>query len=201
MRNAFLALTAAALAAGCGPTRMDATEAARVLEHFATGSREAVDVCAADGRNTLRGAVRAYSAAMAQGGQTWPNLRAPDEASEMPTAVELSVLISYAAGFVRSSDLQSRARGQAQRMALANLPHLIEFRGVAMTACAEVVAVQRAAAAYLREMQDYRVLVESAERRGGREAVDRIRRQSQRVEDRRADMEAAARVVQARIDG
>lgn len=200
MRKALLALTAAALAAGCGPTRMNAADAAHVLERFAAGAHDAVDVCAVDGRHTLRGAVRAYGEAMAEGGQAWPNLQGFEGRQEMLTAVELSVVISYAAGFVRSSDLQSNARGRMQRLALSNLPHLIQFRGVAMTACAEVVAVQRAAAAYLREMQAYQVIVETAGRRGGREAADRIMRQRQRVDDRRADMEAAARVVHARMD-
>lgn len=197
MRSAILALSA--LAVACAPVSMSATDAAMVLEAFTAGAPEAVDVCKAEGRNQLRGAVRAYGEAMHENGQDWPALVEPDERQEPMSAMEITVLIAFAAGFVQASDLQQPARGRAQRLAFAHLPHMIELRGVAMDACPDVVAMQRAASRYMLEMERYAHVVESARRNGGEAAVGRILSQNAVLKRAQEDMERAAALIQARM--
>lgn len=78
---------------------MPASEAGAWLERFAA-SAAPDNVCTPQGRATLRGAVRAYGRAMAEGGQVWPNIAAIGQEPNAITAVEASVMIAAASGLV-----------------------------------------------------------------------------------------------------
>lgn len=177
---------------------MSATEAAGVIEAFTAGAPE-VDVCVADGRSQLRGAVRAYGAAMHENGAVWPAIIAPDDAREPMSATEVSVLIAFAAGFVQASDLPAAARGKARMLVLEHLPQVMKLRGVAAEACGEVVMMQRAASRYLLEMERYRDVIESARRNGGEAAVGRILAQNAVLKRAQEDMQHAAALIEVRM--
>lgn len=179
---------------------MSAGDAALVLEAFTAGAPDAADVCAPAGRDQLRLAVRTYGATMAENGQDWPAVAEPDARQEQMSAVEVAVVIAFAAGFVQGSDLLQPARGRAQRLAFAHLPHMIKLRGVAMDACPDVVAMQRAASRYMLEMERYADVIASARRNGGEAAVGRILSQNAVLKRAEEDMQHAAALIQARMD-
>ncbi len=195
MRIVIAALCVGALGA-CAPAPMPPVQAAHVLEAFAAGAADAVDVCASDGRSTLRSAVRSYAAAMAESGVSWPNLREPEDTAEPLDALEASVLISFAAGFIEASDLPQPARGRAYRMAMAHAPQVWSFRRVADEACAEVAALQRAAARYVLEMERYRDVSASARGQSGGAALTRQRALMRRAE---SDLAMAVAAIDARV--
>lgn len=197
MRHAIFAAAALALA-GCGPAPMNALEAAQVLEAFTAGSGP--DVCDAAGRGQLRGAVRAYGEAMTENGQDWPALVEPDKTQQPLTAVEISVMISFAAGFVHATDLPRAARGRAQRLMLEHLPHMMRLRRVGVEHCTEVVSMQRAASRYMLEMERMKHAVESARRNGGEGAVALLLHQNAVIRRAQEDMQIAAAAIEARME-
>jgi hypothetical protein len=197
MRHAIFAAAALALA-GCGPAPMNALEAAQVLEAFTAGAGP--DVCAPGGRGQLRGAVRAYGEAMTENGAEWPALAAHEEEQQALSSVEVSVMISFAAGFVHATDLPRAARGRAQMLVLEHLPHMMRMRRVGVEHCAEVVSMQRAASRYMLEMERMKHAVESARRNGGEGAVAQLLHQNAVIRRAQEDMEIAAAAIQARMD-
>ena len=74
-RGLVLALAAALSACAPAPVHMPAAQAAEVLNLFSAG-RGPANVCSADGRALLRGAVRAYSREMNRSGVAWPGTEA-----------------------------------------------------------------------------------------------------------------------------
>jgi hypothetical protein len=197
-RGFVLAFVAALCACAPAPVRMPAARASEVLNLFAAG-RGPADLCSAEGRAMLRGAVRAYGEEMRVSGLTWPALPGA-EGSENVTQVDVSVLIAFAAGFVRTSDFQQPLRGKLALFTIAGLPDVISLRRAARVACADIKTLQQAAARVLIETDRMADMVASARRRGGAEAVERLVRQSERVERAQEDMREAAAVVEALIE-
>jgi hypothetical protein len=196
-RGLLLALAAALGACAPQPVRMPAAQASEVLNLFASGSGPA-NICSADGRALLRGAVRAYSAEMAQAGVTWP---ATPETAQQLTHVDVSVMIAFAAGFVKSSDFRGPSRRFLSQLTFAQWPEIYSMRMAARDACEEVVALQQAAARVLIEQARLADMVRSAERHSrGIETVERLRRQSYRLTHAQEQMQISAAIVQARMD-
>jgi hypothetical protein len=193
MRKRFiLALAVALCACAPAPVRMPAAQASEVLNLFAAG-RGPANVCSANGRALLRGAVRAYSREMQISGIAWP---AVPGVAEQVTHVDVSVMIALAAGFVRTEDF--RGAPVMNHLALAQWPGIESMRSAARGACEEVATLQQAAAALLVERARMQVLVElanvsSAER-------ERVRRQSALVERAQHRMDASVATVQARME-
>jgi hypothetical protein len=187
----------------CGPARvnMAATDASELLARFAAGSAPA-DVCTPEGRAVLRGAVRAYGAAMELNGVAWPVAPEFDgEARQTVNSVDISVLVAFAAGFVETSDFHGRARGMVTQLSFAQWPEIGGMRRAARVACPEVVELQQAAARVVVEAQRYAQLSARAEReRGSRAAVDHVRRQGVRLQRAQTQMQTIAAVVQARME-
>lgn len=190
VRASILALLAAASACGPAPAVMPATRASELLERFAAGADPA-DVCTPGGRALLRGAVRAYGEAMHAGGVTWPSVPRSEERVDRLGAVDISVLVAFAAGFVERSDFRGGSREALAQLSFAHWPEMQHMRDGARVACAEVVALQAAAARVMMEMERLRVM-------GGSDA--RQARQHQRVERARLQMAALAAVVEARVE-
>lgn len=190
-----LALTAAACAPQ--PVRMPAAEASELLARFAAGSGRA-DVCTTEGRAVLRGAVRAYGAEMRANGVAWPMIPAFGGDPDAVSAVDVSVLIATAAGFVETSDFQGPARGMVSHLQFAQWPEIRGMRTAAGVACDEVMALQQAAARFVVESERFREMAEGAQR-GGAALAERLQRQSDRVERAQAQMQTMAAEVQARM--
>lgn len=178
-------MTLAVLAGACAPapTPMSATEASEILARFAAGAAP-LDLCTPEGRAVLRGAVRAYGAAMQSGGVAWPAAR--DGEPTAITSVEAAVLVAQWAGFVEADDLRNRA--DAPSPAIAALPELRALRGAALSACEEAARLQRAAAQVALEAERYRWLSAAPE------AVDAadIERQVRRLVRAQAQLQMAA---------
>jgi hypothetical protein len=183
LRAFVLTLLAAVSACGPAPALMPATRASEVLERFAAGMGG--DVCTPSGRAELRGAVRAYGAAMNANGVAWP-------ATEQSNSVDASVLVAFSAGFVEASDFHGTARAALQQLAFASWPEVRGMRRAARIACTEVVALQRAAARVVMETER---LSQMANAR-----PERLARQRQRVEHAHAQMQQQAALVSARVD-
>ena len=149
-------LTAALLVGACAPApvMMPATQASEVLERFAAGNAPG-DICTAQGRALLRGAVRAYGAAMAEAGETWPNAPAFGRAAESITSVEVMVMISVASGFVEMSDLRGPARALAGQMTFAHWPSVRDLRRASEVACPELVQLQQTASRFVMERERF----------------------------------------------
>lgn len=201
MRRFVLALTAAGFTAACGPAPLSGADAALVLESFVAGGADAADVCTPSGRSLLRNAVRSYGAAMAENGQDWPAIAEPDQPQQQLNPLDVTVMVSVAAGFVKASDLPGAARGRAQRLMLGYLPDMIRFRTATMDACDEVVALQRAASRYAVEMERYRHVIDAARRSGGEGAAARLLSQNAVLQSAEAEMQRAVAVVDARMRG
>lgn len=183
LRALVLTLLAAVSACGPAPAVMPATRASEVLERFAAGMGG--DVCTPSGRAELRGAVRAYGAAMNANGVDWPAIREPN-------GVDASVLIAFSAGFIEASDFRGPARTALRQLAFANWPELRGMRQAARVACTEVVALQRAAARVLMETERLNQMADAR--------PERLIRQRLRVERAHAQMQQHAALVSARVD-
>lgn len=176
------------------PVAMPATQASEVLAQFAAGVSARVDVCTAEGRSVLRGAVRSYGAEMSANGVAWPAMPGlGDAAPDVLNAVDANVLVALAAGFVEASDLYGPARRWAGRLAFMQWPEIRDLSGATRVACHEVVELQQAAARVMIETERLRQM---GERAGG----ERMRRQHERVERAQVAMEQVAAQVQARVE-
>lgn len=199
-RGFVLALAAALCACAPAPVQMPATQAAEVLNLFAAG-RGPADICSADGRAVLRGAVRAYGREMQQAGVAWPAIPgAAGEAQNVP-AVDVSVIVAFAAGFVSAGDFQHPARQFMTGVTFAQWPEIQSMRLAAREACEDVAELQQAAARVVIEQARLADMVRSAERNNrGAETANRLRRQSAMLDRAQARMEDQAAIVQARMD-
>lgn len=200
MRSALLMMAAVLASSACAPApapvQMAATDASELLERFAAGSA-AADVCTPQGRALLRGAVRAYSAAMDSGGVAWPAVPVMGESPEPLRTMDITVLVSFAAGFVEASDFRGNARRMVSELALMQYPEIREMRSAAHVACNEVAALQRGAAHFVLETERYRQMAEQTI--GSQREADRLRRQERRMARAEAQMQDLAAAVQARL--
>jgi hypothetical protein len=197
-----LAFALAAALSACAPTpvQMPAAQASEVLNLFAAGEGPA-NVCSADGRALLRGAVRSYAREMNQSGVVWPVVPGAAGEAENLTHVDVSVLIAYAAGFVRTSDFQQPVRQFMTQLTFSELPEILSLRRAARVACEEVRALQQAAARFVVENARMADMLRAARVRSqGAETANRLRRQSDRVNRAREDMQVMAEVVHARME-
>lgn len=164
---------------------------------FAAG-RGPADICSADGRALLRGAVRAYSAEMRRSGVAWPTIPGVSGESEPITHVDVSVMIAFAAGFVKANDFRSAPRMFMDQLALGQWPEIRSMRLAAREACEEVAALQQAAASYVLETARYEEMTERA--RADRGAAERLRRQTVRLQRAEERMQESAAMVEARME-
>ncbi|MGD9979384.1 MAG: hypothetical protein AB7H66_04325 [Hyphomonadaceae bacterium] len=191
MRKRFvLALAAVLSACAPAPVRMPAAQASEVLNLFASGQGPA-NICSANGRALLRGAVRSYSREMQISGVAWPAI--PGATSEAVTNVDVSVMIAFAAGFVKADDFRGAPRMFMSQLALTQWPEIRSMRLAARDACEEVVALQRAAAAFMLETTRYRQMSEHSD-------AERLRRQSVRLQRAEERMLELAATVDARLN-
>jgi hypothetical protein len=196
----MIALSALALGACApGPARMPASEAGAWLERFAA-STAPENVCTPQGRATLRGAVRAYGAAMAEAGQVWPNIGDVDREANAITAVEASVVIATASGLVELSDLRGPARAMALQMTFAHWPSVRDLHMAAQVACGDLVQLQQTASRLILERERYRVLAERAERRRDRRAQEQLSRQAARMERSMTEIQIITERVTAKVE-
>lgn len=195
-RGLVLALAAALTACAPAPVQMPAAQASEVLNLFAAG-RGPANVCSADGRALLRGAVRAYSREMTRSGVAWPALPTETGEAQNLTHVDVSVMIAFAGGFVKAGDFHGAPRFLMNQLALAQWPEIRSIRLAARDACEEVVALQQAAAAFVLESTRYREM--TSRHRSGRGDAERLRRQSVRMQRAEERMRDSAAVVQARM--
>lgn len=188
MRWEILAMSALALSASgaCapGPARMPASEAGAWLEHFAA-SAGPENICTPEGRATLRGAVRAYGQAMAEGGEVWPNVSDTDANSI--TAVEASVLTAARSGLVELSDLIGPARAMADE--LAPVPALPNVQQMTDVACGDLVQLQQTAVRLILERERYKILAERAARQLDERAAEQLSRQAERLQRSMTEIE------------
>lgn len=195
----FLAMAAALCACAPAPVQMPASQASEVLNLFAAGQGPA-NVCSADGRALLRGAVRAYGREMDRSGVAWPMLPSAAAEAQSVTAMDVSVMIAFAAGFVQTSDFQQPTRGFMRQLTFSQWPEIQNMRRAARVACVEVQALQQAASRFVIEQARMADMVESARHRSqGAETVERLRRQSVRVERAQERMQDSAAIMQARM--
>jgi hypothetical protein len=198
-RGFVLALAAALCACAPAPVRMPPAQAAEVLNLFSSG-RGPANICTPDGRALLRGAVRAYGREMGRSGVAWPAIPGASGEADDITHVEVSVLISYAAGFVYTTDFQPAARRLMSQLTFSQLPEILSLRRAARVACGDVQSLQQAAARYFMEQTRMEQMMRSAQSRSrGAETADRLRRQSNRLQRARADMEMYAEIVAQRM--
>jgi len=196
LRMMILAAACAASACAPSPVAMPASQASEVLELFAAGNGPG-DVCTPEGRALLRGAVRAYSAAMAEAGEPWPALPGVGREPGEITNVEITVLIGVAAGFIEASDLRGPARTLAQRMTLAHWPSMNDLRRAADVACPELVELQQTASRFVLERERFERLSERADTSRARE---RLVRHAARMERSMAEMQMLAQVVTRKVE-
>ena len=179
---------------------MPAAEASELLARFAAGSGSA-DVCTDEGRAVLRGAVRAYGAEMQANGVAWPAIPGMGGDSNALSTIDVSVLIASAAGFVDASDFHGPARQMIGRLSFAQWPEIRSMRQAARVACPDVVQLQQAAARFVLESERLHDMAERAENaRNSQRAVERLQRQSVRVERAQVQMQTVAAVVQSRLN-
>lgn len=195
-RGRALALAAALCACAPAPVQMPAARASEVLSLFATG-RGPANVCSSDGRALLRGAVQSYSREMTRSGVAWPLVPTQSGDAQNLTNVDISVMIAFAAGFVKASDFHGQPRLLLNQLALTQWPEIRSIRLAARDACEEVVALQQAAAVFVIESTRYREM--TSRERSGRGDAERLRRQSVRLQRAQDRMQETAAVVQARM--
>lgn len=195
-RGLVLALAAALVACAPAPVQMPAAQASEVLNLFAAG-RGPANLCSADGRALLRGAVRAYSREMRMSGVAWPMMPNAGE-TQVVTHVDVSVMIAFAAGFVKANDFQGAPRLMMHQLAFKQWPEIRSMRMAANEACSEVAALQQAAAAFVLESTRYRQMTDRT--RSGRGDAVRLQRQSVRTQRAHERMQESAAVVQARME-
>lgn len=199
-RGLAFALAAALSACAPAPVQMPAARASEVLNLFAAGGGPA-NVCSDDGRALLRGAVRAYGREMSLSGVAWPVIPGAIGDVENLTHVDVSVMIAYAAGFVRTSDFQPQARRFMMQLTFSELPEILSLRRAARVACEDVQALQQATARFVMEQARMADMVRAAQvRNQGAETTNRLRRQSDRVNRAREDMQEFAALVHARME-
>lgn len=188
-------IVAALLACACtpAPVSMSAGEASERLAQFAAGPAPDM-VCTPQGRALLRGAVRAYSAAMAQAGVEWP--AEPGAEGEALRSVDAAVSIAFASGVVDASDF--RSRGSVERIAAAYWPQITDMRPAARFACGHVVEMQRTASQLVSEIERAQRLAAQVAR--GAANAERLRRQQERLARVQADLNALASAVDAEIE-
>jgi hypothetical protein len=196
-RGLVLALAAALSACAPTPVQMPAAQASEVLNLFAVG-RGPANLCSADGRALLRGAVRAYSREMQQSGVTWPMMPGAGGETEQVTHVDVSVVIAFAAGFVKANDFRGAPRMLMSQLTLSQWPEIRAMRAAARDACGEVAELQQAAATFVLERTRYEQMTESA--RSGRGPIERLRRQSVRVQRAHERMQETAAIVESHMD-
>lgn len=196
-RGLVLALAATLSACSPPPAQMPAARASEVLNLFAAG-RGPANLCSADGVALLRGAVRAYSREMQQSGVTWPMMPSASVESQPITHVDVSVVVAFAAGFVKANDFRGAPRMLLSQLTLSQWPEIRAMRRAARDACGEVAALQQAAAAFVLESTRYEQMTESA--RTGRGPIERLRRQSVRVQRAHERMQDSAAVVEAHME-
>lgn len=195
-RGLVLALAVALSACAPAPTQMPAAQASEVLNLFAVG-RGPANLCSADGRALLRGAVRAYSREMQRSGVAWPMMPDGGETQQV-NHVDVSVVIAFAAGFVKANDFRGAPRLLMTQLTLSQWPEIQAMRAAARDACREVAALQQAAAAFVLESTRYEQMTHST--RSGRGPLERLRRQSVRVQRAEERMRDVAAIVQARME-
>ncbi len=186
LRVIAMAALAAVSACAPGPAHMPAARASEVLERFAAGAAEA-DVCTPNGRAMLRGAVRAYGAAMNANGVAWPAT-----GGDQLNGVEASVLVAFSAGFVEASDFYGPAQRALTQLAFTQWPEVRGMRTATRVACNEVAALQQAAARVVMETERLHQMAD------GR--PERVERQRDRVERAQMLMQQQAALVSARVD-
>jgi hypothetical protein len=144
--------------------------------------------------------VRAYGGAMQAAGVAWPALQSPDRTASLG-AVEASVLVAFAAGFVEASDFRGGARAMAAQLSFVHWPELRDLRAAARVACNDVVALQQAAARVVIETERLREMTESAERRErlSHNGGQRLMSQHRLVERAQNAMQQRAAMVEARM--
>jgi hypothetical protein len=172
---------------------MPAAEAAEVLNLFAVGQGPA-GICSADGRALLRSAVRAYSREMQRSGVDWPVIPGASAGSQQATQVDSSVMIAFAAGFVKASDLRGAPRILLNQLGLEHWPELRDMRAAANEACEEVAALQRAAADFVLENARYEQMTDLSN-------GEWLRRQSLRLQRAQLRMQEMAALLEARTNG
>lgn len=187
LRPLVLSLLAVVSACAQAPVAMPATRASELLERFAAGGAAATDVCTPAGRAQLRGAVRAYSAAMTANGVVWPATQ-----HGQINGVDASVMVAFTAGFIEASDLHGPARAALGQLALANWPEVRGMRSAMRTACSEVVALHHAAARVVMETERLQQMASAS--------ADRLHRQHLRVERAHIHMQQQAALVSARVE-
>lgn len=192
-RGLLFALAAALSACAPAPVHMPATQASEVLNLFAAG-RGPADVCSADGRALLRGAVRAYSREMSRSGVAWPALGSGSERAQHLTGVDVSVTIAFAAGFVKAGDFYGAPRLAMNELTISQWPAVRAMRAAAREACEEVAALQQAAASFMMETARYEEIA-GRERRDG----ERVRRQALRLQRAHERMQETMAVLEARM--
>lgn len=154
-------------------------------------------MCSDGGRALLRGAVRSYAREMNQAGVAWPVVPGVSGDAENLTHVDVSVMIAFAAGFVRPNDFQQPARQAMMQVTFHQLPEILSLRRAARVACEDVQALQRATARFVIEAARMEDLTRGRGR--GVERASRMRRQSDRVNRAREDMQMMAAVVHTRM--
>lgn len=192
-RGLILAFAAALSACAPAPAQMPAAQASEVLNLFAVG-RGPANLCSADGRALLRGAVRAYSREMERSGVVWPTMPQSGETQQV-NHVDVSVVIAFAAGFVKANDFRGGPRLLMSQLTLTQWPEIRAMRAAARDACGEVAALQQAAATFVLESTRYEQMTGSS-----RGATERLRRQSVRMQRAQQHMQDIAAVVEARLD-
>lgn len=196
MRVLILGLVLVVSACGQAPTTMRASQASLVLEQFAAGGAPA-DLCTAEGRAMLRGAVRAYSAAMADAGEAWP---AASQGDDGLGNVEAMVLVAAASGFVEPADFRDQASILVERIVFAHWPELRGMRDGARVACNEMVDLQISAARFVLESDRYERLFQLGPASADARTTYRAERQALRVERARTLMNTQAVAVEQRIE-
>jgi hypothetical protein len=192
---------AALLLGACAqaPVQMPASQASEMLERFAVGAGPA-NVCTPGGRAVLRGAVRAYGAAMLQGGEAWPALPTNGDTPRDLGKVEAAVLIAYAAGFVERSDFPREARGALTELTFGHWSFIQKMRDASNVACDEVVALQQAAGRLVMETERYRGMSARADNARSARYAERIARQTQRLQRAETELNDRAAALEARLE-
>lgn len=196
MKMIAAACAALALAAcGSAPEAMSVGEASAFLARFAAGE---ADVCGAEGRTHLRGAVRAYGQEMATHGVAWPQFNPAEARAQGGSATDLAVIAAFSIGFVERGDLIGAAQSAAEQAARAHLADMARVRGGAVQACAEFAALNRAATGYMAAVERQEALSAFAARNGGA-AHDLALVHVQAVRRAESDLRVALHVAEARL--
>jgi hypothetical protein len=119
------------------------------------------------------------------------------EADEL-SSVDVSVIVAFAAGFVKANDFHGPVRDFVTQISLIHWPELRDMRAAAHVACEEVGGLQQATARVVMEKARYEEMVARSRDGGGRE--ERLRRQQVRLERALTRMHDSAAIVAARME-